>query len=41
MDVGGGAAAGAQEEVLVPGLAWDMRNHEPFNDSKHFSIVHC
>ena len=26
MDVGGGAAAGAQEEVLVPGLAWGMRN---------------
>ena len=25
-DVGGGAASGAQEEVLVPGLAWGMRN---------------
>ena len=26
MDIGGGAASGAQEEVLVPGLAWGMRN---------------
>ena len=25
-DVGGGAASGAMEEVLVPGLAWGMRN---------------
>ena len=25
-DVGGGAASGAQSEVLVPGLAWGMRN---------------
>ena len=25
-DVGGGTASGAQSEVLVPGLAWGMRN---------------
>ena len=25
-DVGGGAASGAPEEVLVPGVAWGMQN---------------
>ena len=26
MDVGGGASQGANEEILVPGLAWGYRN---------------
>ena len=41
MDVGGPASVGAQEEVLVPGLAWGMRNISSMITRRDEVVVHA
>ena len=41
MDVGGPASVGAQEEVLVPGLAWGMRNISSMITWRDEVVVHA